>query len=224
MMIIATAAVFTVTQAACVVPLDVTRTGDAVALPSGAPQSECEERGWLEVAPTSASAYDQRGYMGPHTTTITTVSSSRQGVGVYRYGGFEPLYSGEVFEHIDAPALRAAHMGRVLKTRRRYRAASGFLYGGLAGVLVGTGMFLVPVFNAFEETPLNDAMLYGGGGMMIGGLAVMLVSLVLLPSPNEMNRYHQRQYVFYKYEDDLEALGEGVSRHNEGVREACRGR
>ena len=56
----------------------------------------------------------------------------------------------------------------------------------------------------------------------MGGLLVMVTALLFNPSPIEMNQLNQRKHVFYKFEDDLEALQRGVDRHNAGVRQRCR--
>lgn len=211
-------------QTGCIVPLELTRLDDAVALPSGAPESECEKGEWLEIAPTRAYAYDQRGYMGAYSTTIVTQGSSRRGLGVYELGGFQPMYSGDVFDRIDAPALEETHMGRIHDTQGRYDLTMTLVFGGLAGVLGGSAVMLTPIFavDPVEQEPLYNTLLFGGAAVMVGGLFVMVTALLFNPSPIEMNQLNQRKNVFYKFEDDLEALKSGVDRHNQEVRRRCK--
>jgi hypothetical protein len=95
---------------------------------------------------------------------------------------------------------------------------SGFviMFAGLAT--------LIPALFIEDDTPTYDGVqltvLYASlGAFTLGGILAPL-GLLVQPSPKKRARYAVRTKL-YTADDDLEALADGVSRHNARVRSEC---
>ena len=219
----------------CAGPITV-RDGEPVPTPGGPPEGACEERAWLEIAPSITSARNMVGYGSPSYGGYTYVESShrrKKGYSVYEVGSNEPIPLEDLLPRMDEPGLTQLHMGRIRPIQRRYRIARGatavggtWLGVSVAGVLAGAGVMLATSELPYDHprSDLGLQIMLGSTVSVLGALVPMLFAVLVRPAPADTTYMQVRERAFIPGEDDMDAVVRGVARVNARRRQRCQAR
>jgi hypothetical protein len=201
--------------------VSVIRDAPPLRLDGGAPLSECERDGYLEIARALVIA----------TATSTTTdawghthgqSREAKGLAIFRIGAAYAENLNELLPRMGDPRLAAIHLQRTSSIESRSTTADVLSYGGGAVAIVAGGAFLGIFAGRSAEgdssfTPAMSVSL----GLAGAGLVAAIVGEIVRPSLSEQTYAGVRRYLLLPGEDDLDSAAAQVERHNLDVREQC---
>lgn len=190
------------------------RAGPSVALPTGAPVSECERAGWHELAPATIQT------TGANVGLIVTTYDVQvyQGHGIFRLNEKKPEALEDLWPRLAEPELRLRHQEPIDRVDTQARHALYWALGGLVAMSAGIGAAV-----ALQDSSPTAAGVVGLSGLGLG-LVGAIGAVVVMPSGREQADADARRKLFFDGEDDLDAAGRGVTRIDEEVRRRCRER
>jgi hypothetical protein len=136
------------------------------------------------------------------------------------------LSAHELAEELDDNAVVEERL-RELRGVERQRTVAQVLMGSGMALTLGGLIALFPYLDRRFDSATGPG--YDGStsplgyliyGTMIAGAVIMPLGLIVQPSPQKRAQYAIRTKL-YTADDDLEALADGVSRHNKRVRAEC---
>jgi hypothetical protein len=194
----------------CVAP-EYSRAGKSVALPSGAPRTECERKGWYELAPARALSTTTTGGVG--TTYI--YSKEYIGFGVFKAGNNSPAPLSDVWPILRDNELQLRHEARLAPVDEANTRAWLWSVGGLVGMFGGVG-----AAAAIEKQDRTAAAVLGVSGLALG-LVGVIGGLVSGPSAYDVLDAGARRRLLIPGEDDVEAAAHGINTTNLERRRRC---
>jgi hypothetical protein len=189
---------------------------------AGHPNTACEQREWLVVAPTRAELYD-RSAKRPITRD--------DGVGLYRVGSSEPESLPELVPMMGTDGSRFARHGDLVRSHDHRQVLAGGL--GVLGVLaitVGTVLFVGsfetrrttnPAGQVEEEQHIDSTEAILGGVSAGIGFGLGAAGIILTPSHADRAEADADRYVFLPPIDPQDKIVDAVGRHNQRVRVRC---
>jgi hypothetical protein len=188
------------------------RTGEPLVLRSDPPANPCEQRAWIQLAPTHVGLQAQETLGATQTWIMySTHDASADGLAAYRNGLTLRLTSDQTTRIIDNTWLRPDIDAEVRAIRSKQAVANGFMIGGL--VATGVGM-AVAASNLEEPT--------AGLAIMGVGVAAELIFLLVRPHNADVAWADVRDRIFVHGETDIAALQESVDAANRRARDGCR--
>lgn len=201
------------------------RTGDPIALPSGAPSTPCEQSRALEVAPTKvfAQGADDAGIHDGYYVTIVREQEA-EGLGIYRTDNRQLVELPHILPELGNQDLERRHMGRVQPINdKRDRQVNWFLFSVTGGLGLLTAGIAVAAIGIEQEDSSTVGLI--GVAVMGVGIVSTLVGLVaaLANHPTGQERIYSdvRNRIFLDGEDDLVEVVKSIDAFNVRVRGAC---
>ena len=187
------------------------RTGQALSLPSGAPQGTCERQGFYELAPARITTHAATAGV----TYTDLYQADFNGLGVFRPGSNQPEELEDVWPRLNEPRLQQLHEARIEPVDAASRRSLYWALGGLVGLAGG-----IAGAAALGDSHQEAAAVVGISGLAMGVVGVV-GALVAQPSGQEELAADARRKLFFFPEDDRAAVLRGVDRHNLATHSHC---
>lgn len=200
------------------------READALALPSGAPATPCEEGEALQIIPTRVFAIGRDPAMSRGSFYVQHVrEETNVGLGVYRLESGELLELAEVSTVLEDSEVLRRHLQRVEPINDKSDRMSLWQKIGIYSMigLGGSGLGLASYGLAREDLTFASTGLILLGSALVPMIVSFIGMAINTPTAQERTYADIRNRVFLDGEDDLAAVIAGVDAHNQRVRREC---